>query len=381
MSQPPYRPGNEPADDDDQSSIGGRHAGGPQYTTPSSDPTTAMPQSPRPGGTPPSFSKDGPGGRPGGQGQGGYPPPPQGFGPQGPAQGGYPQYGQGQAQQPYGQQGQPPYGQPGQGGYPPPGGFPPPPTDGPTGGYPPPPGGYPPVAYGGQQPYSVGDAFTWAWNKFTKNAVPLIVSMLVYAVILGVIGGVTVAGAFASMTDKQTVTTDTSVSTSGTFGGASIAIFAIGYLVLLIVGLLIGVAYQTGVLDIADGRTVTIGSFFKPRNPGAAAVTAVLVGVATVILSVLCYIPGLVFAFFAMFATFIAIDRGTGGVAAITESMRAVRDRAGDAFLGWLISVVVAVVGVVICYVGLLVGGPLAMLIQVYTYRRLTGGQVAPLTR
>ena len=34
--------------------------------------------------------------------------------------------------------------------------------------------------YGGEQPYSIGEGFTWAWNKFSKNAGALIVATLVY---------------------------------------------------------------------------------------------------------------------------------------------------------------------------------------------------------
>ncbi|MDT5130239.1 MAG: hypothetical protein QOH54_5883, partial [Mycobacterium sp.] len=34
---------------------------------------------------------------------------------------------------------------------------------------------------------NIGEAFTWAWNKFSKNAVPLIVATLIYGVIVGVL--------------------------------------------------------------------------------------------------------------------------------------------------------------------------------------------------
>jgi uncharacterized membrane protein len=37
-------------------------------------------------------------------------------------------------------------------------------------------------------------------------------------------------------------------------------------------------------------------------------------------------------------------------------------------------------VGVLACGIGIIVAAPVALLIQVYTYRRLSGGQVAPLT-
>ncbi|MGB8503208.1 MAG: hypothetical protein WCE29_13365, partial [Mycobacterium sp.] len=81
---------------------------------------------------------------------------------------------------------------------PPPGSYPPPPPPQ-GGGYqtPPPQGGYPASAggpgYGGynaEQPYSVGDAFSWAWNKFTKNAGPLIIASLVYGLVISIILGI-----------------------------------------------------------------------------------------------------------------------------------------------------------------------------------------------
>jgi uncharacterized membrane protein len=37
-------------------------------------------------------------------------------------------------------------------------------------------------------------------------------------------------------------------------------------------------------------------------------------------------------------------------------------------------------IGAILCGVGLLVTFPLALLVQVYTYRRLAGGPIAPLT-
>ena len=121
---------------------------------------------PPPGGYPPPPP---PGGYPPPPPPGGYPPPPPGgYPPPPPPQGGYP----------------PP---PPQGGYPPPppqGGYPPPQGNYPPDGYPPgPQGGYPSANFG-PGGYSVGDAFSWAWNKFSKNAVPLIVATLAYGLII-----------------------------------------------------------------------------------------------------------------------------------------------------------------------------------------------------
>ena len=49
--------------------------------------------------------------------------------------------------------------------------------------------------------------------------------------------------------------------------------------------------------------------------------------------------------------------------------------------LVWLVVVALAIVGALLCGVGLLVAIPVGLLIEVYAYRKLTGGSVAPLRR
>ncbi len=73
----------------------------------------------------------------------------------------------------------PGYGPPPQSGYGPPPGYPPPPGYGPPPGYPAAPGYGPPPGSG----FSIGEAFTWAWNKFSHNLGPLILSILIYNLI------------------------------------------------------------------------------------------------------------------------------------------------------------------------------------------------------
>jgi uncharacterized membrane protein len=126
-------------------------------------------------------------------------------------------------------------------------------------------------------------------------------------------------------------------------------------------GTFVQAAVLSGVLDIADGRPVTIGSFFKPRNFGGVILAALLVGLISAIGYLLCVIPGLIFGFFAIFTIAFAIDRGLPAVEALKASVATVRSDIGAALLSWLVQ-------------------GLVLLIQVYTYRRLSGGQVAPLT-
>ena len=135
---------------------------------------------------------------------------------------------------------------------------------------------------------------------------PLIVSFLLYSLVLGVAG--VLAGVLpAVLGEKKTIPySDAYGDTTGSlttisFGAASYAALAVGYLLLFIVGVFMAVGFTAGSLDIADGKQVTIGSFFKWRNLGPAFLTVLLVGVAASIGS-LCVVGGLIVAFVAQFA-------------------------------------------------------------------------------
>lgn len=307
--------------------------------------------------------------------QGGYPPPPP------PQQGGYPP-----PPPPPQQGGYPPPPPPQQGGYPPPpqGGYPPPPPP----GYPaPPPGGYaPPGApgYAAAKPtFDIAEAFTWAWNKFSKNVAALIVPTLVYGLIAAAIIGIFIGIAFAlapSYDYGSAYGYDYSYSYGFNFGFASIAVMSLGVLVLIVVGGAMQSAYMSGLLDVANGQPVTIGSFFKPRLIGPVVLATVMVGVATAIGTVLCYLPGLIVALFTMFTTVVLLDRNLKPVDAIKTSIDIVKANIGQAIIAYLIAGVIASIGGLVCYIGMIVSVPVAQLFLVFAYRKLSGGQVAPLT-
>jgi uncharacterized membrane protein len=295
---------------------------------------------------------------------GGYPPPP-------PQRGGYPP--------------------PQQGGYPPPpqqGGYPPPPQQG---GYPSPPqqGGYPPATtpgyggYGGAPQYNIGDGFSWAWNKFTNNAVPLIVSALVYALIVGVVYGIMYGLAFALAPDPVSSYESSEYgfeySTSTAFGAASLIVLILGSLVMFVVVAAIQSAYIGGVLDIANGQEVTIGSFFKPRSIGNVIIATLIIGIATSIGYALCILPGLAVALFTIFSIVAVIDRNLPAIDGIKASFEIVKANVVPVLLTWLALAAIVFVGALVCGIGLIVAIPVAALLEVYAYRRLSGGDVAAL--
>lgn len=202
---------------------------------------------------------------------------------------------------------------------------------------------------------------------------PLIVATLVY----GVIGVALYVAVIAGFGNTSSTDYNGNFGFSTGFGTVGSLVFEI---VLFVYGAFVQAATLSGILDIADGRPVTVGSFFRPRNFGAVILAALLVGLLSGIGYLLCIIPGVVFTFFAMFTIAFVVDRNLPAFEALKASFTTVRSDIGSALLSWLVQALLMVAGIFACGVGILVGAPLALLIQVYTYRRLAGGPLAPLT-
>jgi uncharacterized membrane protein len=293
---------------------------------------------------------------------------------------------------------------------PPPGyGTPPPPPPGygtpppPPPGYGQPPAGYPQYPGAGVPFFSAGDAFNWAWNKFSKNAAALIISMVIYAVALFFLGLVlwliSTAMGLAVLSGDIAATT----STSGGYGGytdpsaandaanaaatgagigfvGTMLVTALLAFVFLVAVFYVQAAFVSGSLDIADGQPVSIGSFLRPpRNFGSVIIAALLIGIGTVVGSLLCVLPGLIFAFFAAYTIPYVIDRSLSPVEALKASFGTIKQHLGSALLAYLLVVAVGLVGQAVC-VGGLISIPVSLLILTYTFRRLSGGQLAPIT-
>lgn len=223
----------------------------------------------------------------------------------------------------------------------------------------------------------------WSWAKFTQNAAALIVPVLAYAAVIT--AAILVAALLPMAFGQSTSTTYTDSfgqTTNGVeiaYGPASIAVMILGYILLFVVVVYMHAALLTGGLDLADGKPVSIGSLFKPRNLGTVFVTALLIAAGVAVGSILCFVPGLIFAVATLFALTFAIDRSLSPVESIKASIATVRANIGPSLLSWLVQYAVVLVGELLCGVGIIVALPVAALIQVYTYRKLSGGQVVPL--
>jgi uncharacterized membrane protein len=255
-------------------------------------------------------------------------------------------------------------------------GYTPPPEPQPD--YPPPPPGYgepqPPAADAAPSPdhsppadqqFNVADAFSWAWKKFSKNVTAMVVPTLVYLAVTGVIGAI-LLGRLSSH--------------AAGFGGLHLSGIGVFYLVIIPACVFMQAAFLSGCLDIADGKSVTVGSFFHAHNFGRVALSALLVIVLTTMGNILCGFLGLIFSFFALFTIAFTTDRALPPVEALNASIAMVKSNTRDALLSWLVQVLVLAVGALLCGVGMLVAFPVATLIQTYTCRRLSEGTIAPVS-
>jgi len=222
----------------------------------------------------------------------------------------------------------------------------------------------------GQSPIDVGAAFSYGWDKFTKNIGPILLGSLAWAVGIGILVGIFYAiiirGAAAA----------SSLDSSGGFlavGFGSMVLF-------LGVSLLLGVFFQAAATNVGlvatTGRSITVGDFFSIPNFSKALLTALLVGVATAV-SMIVVVGPLAVGFFGIFALHFAIDKGLGAVDAIKASIDVALKNAGQVALLMLLVAVANGVGVAICGIGLIVSMPVAMIATAYCYRRVVGQQPA----
>lgn len=281
-----------------------------------------------------------------------------------------PQYGQQPPQ--YGQQ--PGYGQPQYGQAPPP-----PPPGNPQygapqyGGYPG--GAVPPGAAGTK--VDVGEAFSWAFNKFKNNVGAMILPGLVVFVLALVVGALAIWGAtiFGS---TETIYTPYGSYEETTLGAGGLFLMIVLYIVLILGLLYVQASITSGAVRVANGEPVTAASFLTPIRFGAVVGTAILVALATGIGYVLCIIPGLLALFFLMFSVVATIDKGLSPIDAMKASFELTKSKVGDSIITLLVTYVINLVGALVCYVGLIVSAPVAQLFLVHCWRRLNGAPIAP---
>jgi len=272
---------------------------------------------------------------------------------------------------------------------PPPGGDVPPPPPPPTGESPygaatGGPGGYGDAAYGGggaygappPQPnpygapdpnaYSPTDAVGFGWRHFTASPATLLVPTLVIGIAVIVISVLIRLVVVGGMTDS-----DSSLSTVLIAAAISSAITT------LIVSVLSAGLYKGG-FAVADGRGFSLGQLFEGWDKLQVIIAAVIIGLLTLVGTVLCYFPALLVGYFTQFTIPYIVDKNMSATDAISASFRLCTKNLGPTILWYLLAVLCLIAGAIVCLIGLLVAVPVVLVGLAYTFRRLQGEPVAP---
>lgn len=245
--------------------------------------------------------------------------------------------------------------------------IPPPPSSPP----PPPP---PPAGANG---YSVGAAFNWGWTKFQQNIGVILIGVLIYMVaviLLTFIWSLFVGVVFGLSGIMGQA--DPGAGLAAGFFGMFIGM-AITGLVGFIGAFIVQAAVTRAALAITYGEKVELGLLFATDGLPQVALGAVILGVATSIGYMFCFVPGLIVIFFAQFFVFFALDKRLSAMDAITASFRFVNENLATLIGFYLASLLAMMLGSLLCGIGVLVAFPIVVLAQAYTYRRLQGEPVA----
>jgi uncharacterized membrane protein len=236
---------------------------------------------------------------------------------------------------------------------------------------PPPVDAYATERWKGDGPLTVGQAYSYAWSKFRANAGTWIAVLVIVFAVDVVVELVLNPTLRAYLQGGSTDEISDRIAAIGGVGDSARSALA------SLVAFVVTAVLANGALVTTRKRRAELPDFVRLPNLGNVVGLAIVLGVASFLLSfagVAGALVLLVAQFFLTFALYYALDTGQGAVGAIASSARLVARRPGIVILLVVAAIVVTVVGFVACLVGLFVAVPLSYLAYAFAYRRLTGG-------
>jgi len=203
--------------------------------------------------------------------------------------------------------------------------------------------------------FSVGSAIRYGWETFKSRPWFFIGASVVIVIAYIVVGAITsgIDAALGATPEEPSI---------------------VGGLVNLALSTIISMGVLAFFLDAHDNpRTADLSALWHPQQFWKFLGASILVGLAIGIGFVLLIVPGVIAAIFFMFSTLLVIDRDLGPIDAMKESMRIGLGHRWS-LLGLIVLLsLIALVGVLALFVGVLVAMPVAALAFVHAYRMLSG--------
>jgi uncharacterized membrane protein len=147
-------------------------------------------------------------------------------------------------------------------------------------------------------------------------------------------------------------------------------------------GLLMGplmVGFIMGAQKKMKGEQAGIGDIFSLGFSKfvPALIAMIVIGLAGFIGMIILIIPGILVMFFTSLTFFVLAEKNIDGIAAIKESFALVKANWKRVLIVMIVASIVAQIGTVACIVGVLVTGPMAMVMLIIMYNEIKGGAPA----
>jgi uncharacterized membrane protein len=213
-----------------------------------------------------------------------------------------------------------------------------------------------PASTGGAA-FNIGDAVGYGWNALWKNVGILVPMMLIVAIIPIVL---IVIAAIINNT----------------------VIFAIFYLVALVIGFVLGLGLIRAALAITNGQTPQIDMLFSTDNLGPYVIAAILFAIGNFVATLLCLgipILSVVWLTFFGFFGYVIVDRNEQSpVEALKISQQIVSPKFWPVLGLLVVLYLINIVGAILCGVGLLFTLPITLVAHAYAYKTLIGEPITP---
>lgn len=226
-----------------------------------------------------------------------------------------------------------------------------------------------PIGDGPPQAWSAEDVLRTGWETTKVHWAPLVVGPIIAGVIAAAPGQIlqfaagTSAGAGRRPPETETLVVVTVLST--------------------LIGMVAQTFFQAGTirlfLQAARGRSPEIAEIFRGGPAFFRLLGAnILVGLAVLIGTLALIVPGVILALGFSMTPYYVVDTGMGPVEAMQASWRATTGHKGSIFVYYLLSIVVALLGLLACCVGILVSNAVVHTATAILFTRLSGRGGAP---
>jgi uncharacterized membrane protein len=149
-------------------------------------------------------------------------------------------------------------------------------------------------------------------------------------------------------------------------------------IIAFVVGMVLAMGLIRASLAVVRGETPEVSMLFETEGIGPYIIAAILFGIMFAVGLILCIIPGIIVAIVFMFYGFIIVENPSiSPIDALKESMELTKGRLGELFVFVLALIGINIVGLLVCFVGLIFSYGITAIAVAYAYRTLRGEPVA----